>query len=123
MCPFFPTNYPIFSSLRTRYSCHTFLEKLEVFPQNVANEGGCPCRKGVFAHGANVLSLHPKLMQRNALQGELLGCPLQPMGHVVFCPLTRICNNESKQLKSSTCCRVAVNTTNFFDKCQEQVGL
>jgi hypothetical protein len=83
--------------------CHlrrTFLQLLQVLPEDVAHESWGAGGERVFAHGADVLALHPELVQGDAFEGELLHGPLQPVGDVVLGPLTRICNQSQNQKRS-----------------------
>lgn len=72
----------------------TFLQHLQVLPEDVAGEGGRLDEERVLAHGEDVLAAHVELLQVDAVQRELPDSPAQPVSHVVFRPLSRVCNNQ-----------------------------
>lgn len=61
-----------FSSSERKIKSRTFLEKFEVFPQDIAHEGWSTCQKGFLAHRTNLFARHvlPGL-HRHTLQGKL----------------------------------------------------
>ena len=68
----------------------TFLEDLEVLPEDVAHEGRRAGQKVLFAHGAHVAAAHAKLLQHDALQRKLFDGPVQPAADVHLGPQARI---------------------------------
>lgn len=89
----------------------TLLEQFQMLPQDVADEGGRSRGEGILSHGTDVLPFHPELVQGDAVQGELFGGPLQPMGHVIFGPLSRIWKEKTRLLSSLSSFYLAVGFT------------
>lgn len=72
----------------------TFLQHLQVLPQDVSHVRRRTCYERLLAHGTDVLPFHVELMHCSALKRELPDCPAQPMGHVRLIPLPRICKHD-----------------------------
>lgn len=72
----------------------TFLQHLQVLPQDVSHVRRSTCYESLLAHGTDVLPLHVELMDCSALKRELPDCPTQPVRHVRLIPLPRICKDD-----------------------------
>lgn len=61
-----------------------------MFPQDVTHKVRRQVQEAVFPHRAQNRSVHAELVKVDILQTELVHCPRQPLGHMVFCPLPGI---------------------------------
>lgn len=65
----------------------TFLQDLEMLPQDVPNEVWGQLKKAVFSQCTERGSVHTELLEVHTLQAELIHSPHHPIPNVGFCPL------------------------------------
>lgn len=82
--PFTNLIYNCIFSIRFNATVQTFLEKLEVLPEDIPHEGRGAGQEGVTSHAYQVPPLHLELLHRHALQAEVLDGPHEPLSHVIL---------------------------------------
>lgn len=65
----------------------TFLQDLEMFPQDVPNEVWGQLEKAVLPECTESCSIHTELLEVHTFQAELIHGPHHPVPNMGFCPL------------------------------------
>lgn len=80
--------------------CHafTFLQDLQMLPQDVPNEVWSQLEKAVFPQRTEGCSVHTELLEIHTFQAELIDSPHHPVPNMGLCPLPGIWGKRANQV-------------------------